>query len=354
MIGPGRDVMGGISSVIKNYYQCGLDRIVNLCYLPTMKDGSKIKKLLIAIVSYLRFIKLIDKCDIVHVHMAAQKSFYRKAVFIRRAHRAGKKIIIHQHAADFDSFFWKQVKASKRKQIREIFSCADRVVVLSEEWESFFGTNVCDPQKITVLYNGVIMPKSIKDNYSDHNVLTLGRLGDRKGTYDLLNAIPMVISKVPDAVFYLGGDGEIENCKRIAKEKGVLDHVIFLGWVNAEVKEEYLKKCSTFILPSYKEGMPMAVLEAMSYGLATISTNAGGIPRIIEQEISGIRVNAGDTKAIASSLIKVLQNEEKRESLGRQARTRIESTFDFHTNVKKLNQIYNELMGEVHVRNENV
>ena len=303
--------MGGISTVINNYYACGLDKDVDLYYLPTMEDGSKVKKLAVAAKAYAAFGGLLRKYVIVHVHMAAQASFDRKALFVERAHKSGKKMIIHQHTADFDKYFFEQVDEAKRTRIKEIFGMADKVIVLSEEWAEFFGKNACNPEKIVVLYNGVVMPEYEKKDYSAHNVLMLGRLGERKGTYDLLKAIPKVLEEVPDAIFYLGGDGDIEQCKKIVTGGGLEEHVKFLGWVRDEVKTEQFKNCSTFILPSYHEGMPMAVLEAMSYGLATISTNAGGIPQIIELGKSGARVEAGDVEAIAGVLIDVLKNEEK-------------------------------------------
>ena len=91
MIGPGRDVKGGVTTVVNNYYGCGLDKSVSLRYLSTMEDGCKLKKLLVALKAYLLFGPLLKNCDIVHVHMAAQASFDRKAFFIERAKRAGKK-----------------------------------------------------------------------------------------------------------------------------------------------------------------------------------------------------------------------------------------------------------------------
>lgn len=346
MMGPGRMVKGGISTVVNNYYGLSLDKQVDLTYLPTMEDGSKVKKLIVAVSAYMRFGRLVRNCDIVHVHMAAQASFSRKAIFIEKAHKAEKKIIIHQHAADFDKFFFKESDNAKREKIKYIFSIADKVIVLSEEWASFFGKNVCAPEKIEILYNGVVLPEHVKEDYHDHNVLMLGRLGQRKGTYDLLKAIPKVVESIPDVMFYLGGDGDVEQCKRIVEEYNLERHVSFLGWVRDKEKEKQLKRCSTFILPSYHEGMPMSVLEAMSYGLATISSNAGGIPQIIDDGFSGIRVDAGSVDAIAAILIHILESEEERKRLGKNGRLKIEQKFDFRVNVTQLVRIYHHLAEE--------
>lgn len=343
MIGPGRDVMGGISTVVNSYFDLRLNERVELRYIASMEDGNKIKKLWVALKAYLEFRKCLKDFDIVHVHMAAQASFTRKSAFIRLAKKAGKKIIIHQHAADFDDYFFKQSDEAKRQQIKEVFAMADRVIVLSEEWADFFGKHVCDEKKIEIIHNGVVIPNYEKSDYTDLNVLFLGRLGERKGTYDLLKVIPDVLKRIPNARFFFGGDGEVERCKELAEKTGIADNVSFLGWIRDAEREEYLKKCSTFVLPSYHEGMPMSVLEAMSYGLATISTNAGGIPQIISQGIDGYRVEAGDLKELETTLVRVLISSNEKRILGQAARKKIVEKFNAERNIDLLCTLYQKV-----------
>lgn len=344
MVGPGRIVRGGISSVVDSYYELGLDKETELTYIASMQDGNKLKKLVIAFIAYVRFGICLKKNDIVHIHMAAQSSFSRKALFVRKAKKAGKRVIIHEHAADFDEFFFKQSNEEKRKSIKSVFAMADKVIVLSDEWAEFYGNNVCDQEKLKVLYNGVILPGYKRNSYDDENVLFLGRLGYRKGSYDLIKAIPDIVKIIPTAKFFLCGDGEVEKSKQLAHYLGIEKNVEFLGWIRNEDKVQYLKKCSTFILPSYHEGMPMSVLEAMSYGIATVSTNAGGIPQIIENNINGIRISAGDISAIANTLIELLANKQRKKELGNAARKRIEERFNAENNISILLEIYKELL----------
>lgn len=343
MIGPGRDVRGGISTVVNSYFELGIEQDTEIKYIPTMEDGSQIKKLFVAAKAYMEFCRCVKKYDIVHVHMAAQASFVRKSLFIQKAKKAGVKVIIHSHAADFDKYFFEESDDKKRKKIKETFTLADKVIVLSEEWADFLGKNVCAPAKIEIIYNGVILPEKNKTSYDDHNVLMLGRLGERKGTYDLLKAIPMVLKEVPDAMFYLGGDGDVEGCKAIAAKVGIQDHVKFLGWIRGNEKDKLLDKCSVFTLPSYYEGMPMSVLEAMSYGLATVSTNAGGIPQIIDDGVDGFRVEAGDVEELSKRFISLLKNSELKKSIGQKAVDKIKNKFDVRVSYKKLLHIYREV-----------
>lgn len=344
MVGPGRMVRGGVSAVVNSYYDLGLDQKNSLTYLSSMEDGSKIKKLLIAASSYIRFCLIVHRYDIVHIHMAAQASFTRKAAFVKKAYKAHKKIIIHQHAGNFDEFFLEQSDDVKREKIKQIFAMADKVIVLSDGWASFFGKHVCDKKKLVVLYNGVMIPDYEKTDYLDHSILFLGRITEPKGTYDLLKAMPEVLKQVPDAVLYFGGAGEVKQCQKITQEKKLEDHVKFLGWVRNRDKEQYLKSCSIFILPSYFEAMPMSVLEAMSYGLATVSTNVGGIPQIIRNHADGICIEAGDINAIAETLINLLKNPEEKKRLGQAGRARIEERFDVSKNIDTICKLYSEIV----------
>lgn len=85
MIGPGRDVRGGISTVVNSYYELGIEKDTEIKYIPTMEDGSQIKKLIVAVKAYMEFGGCVKKYDIVHVHMAAQASFVRKSLFVQKA-----------------------------------------------------------------------------------------------------------------------------------------------------------------------------------------------------------------------------------------------------------------------------
>lgn len=346
MLGPGREVRGGVTTVVNSYFELGLDGLVSIKYIVTMLDGSYLKKLLIACKAYLQFCFCIKYYDIVHVHMAAQASFFRKSIFIKKAFKSKKKIIIHSHAADFNSFYDKQSNEKQKQYIKQIFSMADKVIVLSEEWADFFGKEICSPEKLIILYNGVTMPDYEKTDYTDHNILFLGRLGMRKGIYDLLKAIPKIVEQIPDAMFYIGGDGDINNCRTIAERENITDHVKFLGWVKGREKEEYLKQCSVFTLPSYHEGMPMSVLEAMSYGLAVVTTNVGGIPQIIDDGINGIKIKSGDVLSIQSNIIELLKNSEYKKRIAQCGHNKVCEHFNIEQNINKLDEIYYKLTSE--------
>lgn len=340
MIGAGRDVRGGVSSVVNSYYDAGLDKMCELTYLPTMRDGSKLKKLLVAVWARVHFEFLIKKYDILHVHMSADNSFYRKAMFIRKAYKEKKKIIIHMHGSTFDLFYKERCNEAQKQEVREIFHMADKVIALSEDWKEFLAEFICEADKIEVIYNAVKMPEAYEKDYTNQKMLFLGILGQRKGTYDLIEVLPEIFAKYPKAHIYFGGDGEREQAERLCMEKGIAEQVTFLGWVRGVEKEKLLKECSIYVLPTYHEGMPMSVLEAMSYGMAVVSTYVGGIPHLIKDGENGLLCEAGDKAALKQILTKLLENSEKREQLGKRAVEKLQNEFDINVSIQKVLEIY--------------
>lgn len=344
LVGPGLNVKGGITTVLNSYLDSVLANKVEFDFVPTMEDGSKIKKLLVAIKGYFLFLKLLNKCEIVHIHMAAQASFTRKSIFVKKAYKKKKKIIIHQHAGSFNSFFLKESSAKKQEKIKRIFSMAEKVIVLSEEWKDFFiQNNISSFEKIMVVHNGVEIPTKKEKDYSNKNVMFLGRLDEKKGIYDLIKAIPLILEKCPDAEFYFAGDGEMQKSQEMVKTLSLNDCVHFEGWITKNEKEALFGKCSVFILPTYFEAMPMSVLEAMSYGLATITTEVGGIPQIVQKGENGVFVTPGDIEGIAEVATKILLDEKAKRFIGENAIRKIEKDFSVDSVLESVYEIYQDL-----------
>ena len=131
MVGPDRSVHGGISGVVNNYYDAGITEKVDLNYIGTMVEGSKLRKLWQAVKAYIKFLKLLPEYPIVHVNVASDSSYYRKSLFIKAAKRAGRKIVIHQHGGDFETFYEKEQNDRGRARIRQVLGMGDVFLVLS-------------------------------------------------------------------------------------------------------------------------------------------------------------------------------------------------------------------------------
>lgn len=341
MIGPDRSVHGGISGVVNNYYDVGLDCKVDLCYIGTMVEGSKGRKLLQAAKAYVLFLFKLHRYDIVHVNVASDSSYYRKSVFIRTAKAFHKKLVIHQHGGNFGEFYQKEISEKGRQRVKKILSMGDAFLVLGTVWKDFFG-NIVPPEKITVLPNSIQIPEYQEKQYGVHKILFLGRMCKEKGIQELLTVMPKLREKYPDVRLYLGGIWEEEALKKQAEELG--GYVTDLGWISGEEKRKYLQICDIFVLPSYFEGQPVSVLEAMANGCGIVASETGSIPDMIVEGKTGFLVAPMDVKMLEDSLLKLLADSDLCRRLGKEARRKAEQEFSIEDNVRRLLAIYESIL----------
>lgn len=340
MIGPDRSVHGGVSGVVNNYYEAGLDQKIELAYIGTMVDGGKAGKLIQAAKALVKFLTAVGRYEIIHVHVASDSSFYRKSIFIRIAHFCRKKIVIHQHGGSFVDFY-EQGSEKRRAYVRKIFGMGDAFLVLSPSWKAFF-EKVLPEKEIQVLPNAVSIPAAAEKNYGGHKLLFLGRLCRDKGIWELLSAVERLQEKYPDLTLYLGGVWEEEELRRAAEKNP--EHVKWLGWIGGREKEQYLKDCDIFVLPTYFEGLPVSLLEAMAFGCAAVTTKVGGIPMVVTDGEDGILIDPKDEKALCQALDNVLQDPGLCERLGQAAREKIRREFSMEENMKQLLQVYEQVI----------
>jgi len=341
MIGPDREVHGGISGLVNGYYDAGLDEKIDLKYIGTMKEGSKLKKLMVAFFAYVRFCLCIDGYDVVHVNVASDNSFWRKAFFIKCAKRHKKKIVIHQHGGNIEEYYEKLDEKSRQK-VRNIFGMADVFIVLTEKLRDFFKT-IIENDKIQMLSNGVSTRSSGGiNNAKDYTkILFLGRICKNKGIGELLDAIDDIHNDHPEVRLYLGGIYEESEYEAEVEKRS--SYVNALGWVKGKEKDEWLDKCGIMVLPSYFEGFPLSIIEGMLHGCAVISTDVGGIPEAIKDGESGILIKPKDTEGLKNAVRRVIDDKKFAEkiSLGGY-KTAIEK-YSLEKNIENLVEIYKKI-----------
>lgn len=109
----------------------------------------------------------------------------------------------------------------------------------------------------------------------------------------------------------IAGTGDIGNIKKASLERNIQNNISFPGWLDEIERDHYLKMSDIFFLPSYTEGMPMSILEAMGYGLPVVSTNIGGIPDLVKNNENGYLSDPGNTDEMAENILSILNNEKK-------------------------------------------
>ncbi len=330
MISPDIHSLGGISSVVKMYCEY---RLYNgeVIYLASYKKRNILFQSIfypLFIIKYIFILLFWNNIKLVHIHTASRGSFFRKLAIFHIAKLFNKKVILHIHGAKFDNFF-DTSSGFIKKMIINVLNKSDLVLVLSKEWQRKI-LKICENGNIKILYNPtVIKPTAI----GNKNVLFMGRLGERKGVYDIIEAAKYVES---DAIFHLYGDGKIE--------KPTGDNVKIHGWVSGEKKDEVFKNAAMLILPSYSEGLPISILEGMACGLPIIATPVGGIPEAVENGINGFLIEPGDCKALSEKIDLLLKDKELREKMGTESKKTAKEKFDVKIVLKNLGEIYDSLL----------
>ena len=339
MIVPKADVKGGIASVVNGYRKHGIDREIELSFVESYQDGGKWQKLGKAVKGYLQFVRklVLDKPDMVHIHSSFGPSFYRKIPFIYLAKLGKIKIINHIHGAEFSEFY---LEASGRKKalVKKIYEKCDILLVLSQEWKEKIGV-IVDKEKIRILENYCQIP-TLRKEEKKRQILFMGEIGGRKGCFDIPQIYQKVVEQTGPIPLIIAGEGETQRVQSMLKERGLLDTVVFPGWVRGEEKEKLLRESKYFLFPSYNEGMPMVILEAMSYGMGIVTSNVGGIPQLIKDGTEGYICTPGDYKNIAEKLIKLIEEEEILQSCGEGARKKVIEQYSFESHISKLREIY--------------
>ncbi len=226
-----------------------------------------------------------------------------------------------------------------------MFQDVDLVICLSESWRKDVLT-FAPKAKTAVLPNGVFLPQGLKERkaWSDNPRLTfLGLIGERKGVFLLLKVFKKLLEEFPKAVLNIGGNGDVERLYKVVEQTNLSDNVKYLGWIGPEARDALLKESDIFILPSYGEGMPMSVLEAMSYALPVVSTTVGGIPELVRNEVTGILTSPGDEEGLYQALRLLCNDPGLSRKMGQSGFETIAAEYEVSGLVKRLQVMYENL-----------
>lgn len=171
----------------------------------------------------------------------------------------------------------------------------DSVICLSEQWKHFYQDKL-GLDNVTVIGNPVEIP-GLLEYQNDTNkiqLLFLGKICDHKGVFDLIEYLrfnPFFLNNQIELL--IGGNGEVERLKQIISDPCFKNNIQYCGWVQEDLKVQLLSNCDIYILPSYFEGLPVSILEAMAFGKPIIATNVGGVPSIVRNNHNGWLFTSG-------------------------------------------------------------
>lgn len=291
-----------------------------------------------------RLLALTPQVRIVHIHGASRGSFYRKyTLFLIAKYLFRRKVIYHVHGAEFH-LFYEKAGGFMQGRIRHFIDEADVLICLSKSWKRFFLQHFW-PSRIMVVPNTVesVTPRSAAQQ-EKVIFLFMGRIGERKGIYDLVKAASL-LSMQYDQQFeiWMGGDGNVQAVECLVDSNGLQDTIFLKGWVTGHAKEELFRKATVFVLPSYNEGLPISVLEAMSYGMPVIATDVGGIPELVKNGESGLLIKAGDIAALRDAMERFIQDRQLAQRMGLASAAIVQREFVFEQTKATLEKLYTEL-----------
>ncbi len=233
----------------------------------------------------------------------------------------------------------------------------DHVICVSHAVERICADAGVPRHHMTVVHSGIDLSR-LKRASGDRNrsrsefvgqqtdrpiVLNVASLADHKDQRCLLDAIPHVLGEIPEVVLVIVGEGELERpLRRQVARLNLERHCIFAGHRNDV--PDLLNACDLLAASSYMEGLCTSVMDAMAAGKAVVSTNAGGLPELVEEGITGLLVPPRDPKALGRAIVTLLQDHDRRAAFGRAAAERAQMWFGLDHMVNGTVDVYSQIL----------
>jgi glycosyltransferase involved in cell wall biosynthesis len=285
--------------------------------------------------------------DLVHLNPSLRvKALIRDGLSLLLAKSLGKKVLVFLHGWD------PACESSIRRRFlflfRWVYFKADAFVVLASQFQSVlreFGYDKPIYVMATAVPDEVLSRARIKPARPPSpdvavNILFLSRVEKTKGIYEALEAFRLLRAKCPSAVMTVAGDGsEFENARDYVKTEGI-EGVRFLGWIAGEQKHNAFAEADIYLFPSWGEGMPISVLEAMAYGLPVVSRSVGGLADFFEQGKMGFVTDSRDPQIFASFLTRLACDPDLRHTIARYNHSFAGRNFAASVVARRLAEIY--------------
>jgi glycosyltransferase involved in cell wall biosynthesis len=360
MIGPGEEVTGGITALVRTLIPA-LESRVDLLYLPTVQEramcrSGKISRenVALALSQYGRFLSALFRFhpQVVHVHTSRGMGWLKDTFYVVVARAWRCPVVLHMHGGDFGELYAKS-SAIGQRYTRAVCSLPDAIICVSAEQAKRLGP-IAPAERISTLLNcidvGAVPPPYFSGRDGITRALFIGVVGPSKGTFDLLEAMADLKSRGHTLQLWIAGaeerQGDLTEARARLRELALTDRCELCGVVGGIAKDSLLREASFFVLPSYAEGLPMAIVEAMAAALPVVATPVGGVPEVVRDGYNGFLVPPGDVKALADSLATLDSDRDLRETMGRRSREIAERKLDVHPYVAQLISLYGSITGQ--------
>ncbi|MRH88261.1 glycosyltransferase [Nocardia sp. SYP-A9097] len=336
---------GGVATFVREMRETPIWTEWDIRHVATHRDGgvgTKLAVYALALFVYL-YRLVVHRPAIVHLHLSSYGSFPRKYLFELIARAARTPVVLHVHGSDFSKFY-DEAPGPLRAAIRDALRGAAVVVALGEPWAVAL-RDIAPQARIIVVSNAIRPGAQVGQNSgAPVQVLFLGEIGERKGTFTLLEAWQrMVKTAEVEARLIVAGDGAVDRAREMVADLGIDASVEVTGWIGPERIPELIAASQVLVLPSHREGQPMAILEAMAHGLCVVTCPVGGIPDLLDDSC-GLLVPPGEVQPLAEALGRVVHDDRLRGRLGAAALQRVRDEFDIAVVCQRFGGIYREIL----------
>jgi len=281
-----------------------------------------------------------DELDVLHLHNPAVPRVRTALPTILTAHGTAKEGIEQRANDDAFSMLLNALAPLFVRNERKLLSDVDQATAVSNacaaELREYYGV-----ENVIRLPNGVNTDYFSPTPGRDPLVLYTGALDARKGLFDLLEAAKIVCESEPDARFVLTGRGRLASkLQAKADELGLTEQVMFPGYVDRDELLEYYRRASVYINPSYYEGLPTGVLEAMACGLPVVATDVRGNSELVTPGKNGLLVPAKEPQELAAATLTILNDPTKQRRFAANARTLTEDRYDWRVIGQQAEKLY--------------
>ena len=270
-------------------------------------------------------------------------SILRESLLVLVAFTLNRKVIVHLRGGRYS------LKPINSRILKAFFiltlTMSKAIIALGKNERNYLIKNYNMVSKnVFVLPNAVSVKRNIMDkNYEGLlKILFLGRIDYNKGFREIISALKALRNKM-EFIFILCGKGQKDHNSILSECRKLGKYYEYLGVVSGENKIRVLLSSHIFLLPSYFEGLPNSLLEAMAFGNVPIVTSVGSVPEVVEQNINGIFVPIKNSKAIEDAIFELNVNRELLKNMGASAFSKIKTEYSFDKYINKLNDIYNYL-----------
>lgn len=283
---------------------------------------------------------------------ASGLSLFEKAGYGWQARRAGVPSVLWIRDGNF-------LRHCERPLFRaaalRALSGVSGVFCQSPRWKSFYVDDLgLDPERVWVIENWLSDPGCLElgrrrleagaPRGARRTLLFLGWLIRAKGVFDLLEAFAALAAGYPDVDLVFAGDGsDRAELERAVSDRGLEGRVRFEGWVDAEARNDLLAEATIFVLPSYAEGFPNVLAEAMAAGIPVVTTPVGGIPDVVRDRENGRLVPTVSPGKLSEAIGDLLSDPVAAEAMARTAWVDAERRFGVERAVDQIEAALRDL-----------